>query len=103
MPNQPPSLPPSSHPSIYGVPEYLLPKVSPDHVADNTKRIANQQQEELAIARAAIELSQQALAASESVERFTRRMSWASLWISIGSLVVALGSLAVAIVALAGQ
>ncbi len=74
----------------------------PSRTAAATERIAAQQSEELALARAAVELSQQSLAASEKVERFTRRMAWASLVIAIASLSAAIVSVAIAVVALNG-
>lgn len=54
------------------------------------------------VARASLQLSEQSREDSARVEGFTRRISWASLCISIGFTIVAVASLAVATIALAG-
>jgi hypothetical protein len=49
---------------------------------------------------ASLELNAQTQATAGRSERFTKRMSVASLWVSIGSLAAALASIVIAVVAL---
>jgi len=69
--------------------------------AEATAQMAAQTEALVGLTRSAVQLAQASKDSSDKVERFTRRMSWASFWVSVGSTIVAIASLAVAIVALA--
>lgn len=83
----------------YDMPEILIDP-SPGRTADAAEETAEYMSQLLLAMQRSVELNEQSRKDSERVERFTRRISWASLWIAIGSTAIALGSLVVALVAL---
>lgn len=75
----------------------------PDHdrkTAEATKSMDAKLSDLVDAMHQTIEINQQAQAAAARSEKFSRRMSVASLWVSIGSLAAAVGSIVIAIVAL---
>jgi hypothetical protein len=74
---------------------------SPQRTAENTAAMNKHMGDLLRATHDSLRLAEASRADSARVERFTRRISWASLWISIGSLTVAVASLGVALIAIA--
>lgn len=74
---------------------------SPSRTADATEQMAEHTAGLLQLTQAALDLAESSKNNSDRVERFTRRMSWASFWVSVGSAIAALASLIVAIIAIA--
>lgn len=83
---------------------YVLP--IPDHdreTARATKSMDTKLSDLVDAMNQTIRINQQAQEAAARSERFSRRMSVASLWVSIASLAAAVGSIVVAVVALLSQ
>ena len=76
---------------------------SPQRTAESTEQMAQYVAELVQLTGSSLALTEQSREDNAKLERFTRRISWASLGISIASLAVAIASLIVAIVAITAQ
>lgn len=93
----------AKNPSVFTVAEPIVPKLPPSPMIEQGARTARNTEEMRQHLALLVDASRLSLEQSMKTETFTRRMSIASLWISIGSLAAALGSIVVAIIALVLQ